>query len=543
MPMFSSDDQGILQAGLRAVQTKMGRPQSRLHGATMTALMKHGGLYTFLEPEMTSARLTPLMSGEHGSVIQAALQKVQSTVESFFYKLLPGKSYTINSDLMSFISFPHDGIAYEDPPPAINKTIPAVFTFVGQFIDHDLTMNAVNLTLDQSNSVIVDNASPVIDLDSVYGPRTILNNALHVDDQGNHWDIFNEDGTFKLDPVGNGFDLPRFKQDPLEPAYIVDGRNDENQLILQIHILVMRVHNAFIKSEPAGHWGQTRDEIITAVRKEVVLNWQSVVLHDYMPKIIEPKTLEFILTEIKKENYGALKHKPLRDLVTGCNVVRMPHEFAIGFRFGHSQLRPSYQLNGGPSILLFNNRKVEQTDDLRGSRKLAASHIIDWDVFYPLQAKPEHDSLAIDGKITPAVFDLPETAIPDDIKFVGNLPQRNLIRSRMIGVASGEELADFYNVPELPETDIVDETKYPQAKALFTHDGPFKTPLWYYILKEAEKKGGGEMLGPLGSRLVGEVLAGGIYYGDDFRFDDNWKSQITGKNEVTLRDLIKFGTK
>jgi hypothetical protein len=191
-------------------------------------------------------------------------------------------------------------------------------------------------------------------------------------------------------------------------------------------------------------------------------------------------------------------------------------------------------------VPLFNNRRVGLQDDLRGSRELSAGHVIDRDIFYPVKPQDEHNSLLIDGRVTPPVFDLPETAIPDDIKYIGNLPQRNLIRSREIGVVSGEELAEFYGITPLTPADIVDLKTHPEANELFTHDGGvFKTPLWYYILKEAEK-GGGHTLGPLGSRLVAEVLAGALYYGDDFRFDDLWKSTITNSNQVTLRDLINF---
>ena len=35
-----------------------------------------------------------------------------------------------------------------------------------------------------------------------------------------------------------------------------------------------------------------------------------------------------------------------------------------------------------------------------------------------------------------------------------------------------------------------------------------KTPLWYYILKEAEMKAGGNTLGPMGSRIVAETIIG-----------------------------------
>jgi hypothetical protein len=546
MPMTTLHEQAVFEAGFRAIRHKIGLPHSLPHGSVMTALMKHGGLYTLLDSDLMSERIQPMMAGLSTPNAERNLRHIQALAESFFYRLVDRPGYMIPGDLESFITFPHDGLAYEKGEH-LNPTIPAVFTFVGQFIDHDLTMNAVNLTLDENGMMVPDNASPIIDLDSVYGPRDILNNTLPDPSTGRPgWDIFNDDGTFKLDPIKQdgkiiGYDLPRFSKGGKDIAYIIDARNDENQMILQLHILVMRVHNALVPKYVAQNKG--RQALIEALRKEVVRNWQSVVLHDWMPRIIQKDTLEFILTEIKKSRFGSLKHKPVCADSEG-SVVNMPHEFAIGYRFGHSMLRDEYVLNGHGPIPLFNNRRVHNVVDLRGSTHLQPEHVIDWDVFYPDKPSKEHLSSRIDGLVTPPVFDLPQTTIPDDIKDVGNLPLRNLVRSKMIGVVSGEEVAKFYGVPVLKPAQIVDMAKYPQAKDLFSQqpdaEFSFKTPLWYYILKEAEITTTGESLGPLGSRLVGEVLVGAIYYDPGHRFDDNWKSSITGKNEVTLRDLIKF---
>jgi hypothetical protein len=35
-----------------------------------------------------------------------------------------------------------------------------------------------------------------------------------------------------------------------------------------------------------------------------------------------------------------------------------------------------------------------------------------------------------------------------------------------------------------------------------------ETPLWYYILREADVRCGGDRLGPVGALIVGEVLVG-----------------------------------
>lgn len=339
-----------------------------------------------------------------------------------------------------------------------------------------------------------------------------------------------------------------------------------------------------------GHPHKTAkvQDIINCVREEVVATWQSFILNDFMPKAILKDVLHYVLTEIKKpatpgkpeSQYGSLKHKPYRDLVSGKNVVRMPHEFAIGFRYGHSQLRPMYKLNSAaPYVLLFKDARLSKTvrvdlpkgysvdhidvdgsDDLHGHRPLMANHVIEWKVFYPLSndltTQVETHSLLIDHNITARVFNLPESAIPDDVKYIGNLVHRNLIRSSQIGIVSGEELAEFYGVDVLPHKFIIGNVDHETEKRLtplFQLDGksdhghkPFKTPLWYYLLKEAEYYGAKDpkqlgKLGAVGSRLVAEVLAGAIYYGNEYSFSDQWKSFIPSvDNKVMLTDILKF---
>src|SRR5262249_12194751 len=133
-----------------------------------------------------------------------------------------------------------------------------------------------------------------------------------------------------------GYDIPR-KDDGT--AIILDPRNDENQLILQIHVLVQRFHNQLIDCGAlAGELtGLDVAGIVDRVRREVVANWQSFVLNEYMPAILDKTTLDHVIQQIHvkatdpshpEKQYGDLKHKPYKDLVTGRNVVRMPHEFA-----------------------------------------------------------------------------------------------------------------------------------------------------------------------------------------------------------------------
>ena len=588
MSIPSVHEKSLLSAGMRALAVAKGKPYSHLPpGSTLAAIVRHGGLYTLLDSDLMTSRIAGFAATPReaaGTAESTAkpptpqpstpqmVQKLRSTAANFFYRLVDQPGYNVHSELMVYITEPgtENGVTYDldlEPSPHI----PAAFTFVGQFIDHDLTFNGINLTMDEHDAVVADNASPIIDLDSVYGPRSRA---------GEFEKIYNPDGTFQLNelPAAKGvyYDVNR-DSDPttgLDLAYIFDPRNDENQLILQIHILIERLHNKVLgdprfKPELAGLTGTS--QIVDRVRQEVVAIWQSFILHDYMPAIIRAGTLEHVRDEIHKkapdvdhieQQYGDLRHKPYRDLVTGKNVVRLPHEFAIGFRFGHSQLRPFYKLNAGNPVLLFRNAgRTDETfggltikgdDDLRGGRALVPGHAIDWSVFYPKVPTPETMSMLIDRKVTARVFNLPESAIPDDIKYVANLPHRNLIRGSQIGVVSGEELARFYGITPLTPDEVLGDDKGRAAvDELFRldHDagvgsGDFKTPLWYYVLKEAEVHSKGARLGKVGSRLVAEVLAGACYYGDEFRFDDSWRSKVinttASTNTITLHDIIDY---
>jgi hypothetical protein len=574
---------------VRQLQQRMGEPFDTLPPhAAFTVLMRHGGLPVLLDQASAVRRLAPFLGAsptntESDTSADAVAQQLELAAQDFFRKLVNRPGYQVNSDLISYITFPHDGQVYEQPPPTFSADVPAVFTFVGQFIDHDLTMNAVDLFVDQTGATR-NGSSPLIDLDSMYGPRSTGTGPTDK--------IFDKHGKFRMDPVPGtaGFDLQRTKMSlpagaithlpPAFTAHIFDSRNDENQLILQIHILLERVHNKLIDTNALGTAGMESQEVIATVRKEVVANWQTVVLQDYLPRVIEANTLTDVLNQIRQVNFGNLKHKPLLDLASGALVVQMPHEWAIGFRFGHSQLRPSYHLNahGGADVKLFDNLTAQPgVDDLRGSVKLPPAHVIDWKEFYP-DVRPEDTpnqarSLRIDGKVTPPVFNLPESAIPDTIKEVGNLPQRNLIRGRSIGVVSGEELYDFYTTAAGGPPVMLHGSKLTPAQVasdnavhhLFMHDADadgnavFKTPLWYYIIKEAELQGVDRTLGALGSRLVAEVVSGAVFYdmesvyfnaayatapdphaGDPVPKAASWTSVITKSKEVTLRDLVNY---
>ncbi len=563
-----------LTTHIETLRTRLGGPfQSLPRKSAVSKLMEHGGFQILTSTGPVIMRLKRYLADHSDATLAQAAVQIKSKAGMFFQRLCV-KRYGIPAELISYLTFPHEGTTYTDPaaPEAENPNIPAVFTFVGQFVDHDLTFNGANLFDDQTGDAVPDFASPLVDLDSVYGGRSYPDDPADTSTKGiiNNCDVFNDDMSFKLWRLGpNAYDVTRWTDGSLPArvgaAYIFDPRNDENQLVLQVHILLMRVHNKLLKMAYAkdkklnAKHKKDAQSAAEKVKAEVIANWQSVLLNDFLPRVCEADVLAWVLEQIQSAGHGEMKYKPAED-----GSLQMPHEFAIGFRFGHSMLRNEYKVNSAEAVQLFNNRDLQRQGDLRGGRPLTRDHVIDWDIFYSKNEFDAELSLKIDSKVTPVVFDLPESAIPDAVKTVGNLPFRNLTRSREIDIACGEDMCDFFGIdaskrltPLQVESD--DEAHYLFEADVDTYTGPdgvgkppaddpltgvqdtrFKTPLWYYILKEAELLKNGERLGPLGSRLVAEIIAGGIFYGSDTKFDYGWKSEITKSNVVKLRDLIDF---
>jgi hypothetical protein len=84
----------------------------------------------------------------------------------------------------------------------------------------------------------------------------------------------------------------------------------------------------------------------------------------------------------------------------------------------------------------------------------------------------------------------------------------------------------------------------PEHQAALTAD----TPLWFYLLKEAEVRHNSERLGPVGGRIVAEVLLG-LLAGDPssyLRLQPTWKPDggipAAKVGDFTLADLLKFAT-
>ncbi|MCB9959282.1 MAG: hypothetical protein H6843_11825 [Rhodospirillaceae bacterium] len=514
-------------------------------GIIILELMKHGGVYSLGDADMMRGRMMAMiqyvdaagMSEEQcHSIIDHCVAAAQQVKTRFFYNLVP-QPYRLHSPLVSYLIYPNRHLRSPINPPLSAESakpydgpglmyshvntvsaVPAVFTFLGQFIDHDLTANAANLLGPQvvkgetppdnlQDVIVINDASPSIDLDSVYGPR--------VDDTNPEKIRFipMKDGYFCLDPVpdSSGFDVCR---DADNKALIGDKRNDENQIILQIHILAKRLHNHF--RHEAGDFA--------AGKKKTILKWQQMVATDYLPAVCRRDVVAEVWHRLKTDP-GTLLIQKVPD-AAGTLRFQMSHEFGIGFRFGHAQLRSEYQVNPAHGFRLFDSLS-DGSKDLQGGKHLDATRLVDWPFF---MATPSN---LIGTQVNEVAFDLPESAIPDDINLVNSLPRRNLARSNDVFLCAGEDLArayatkypQFLTGPRTPD-EIEPDPAYHRLFELDTeHGGGFRTPLWYYLLREAELERQGaypapQTLGAVGSLLVAETILSAIFHADTSIFKE-----------------------
>jgi len=392
------------------------------------------------------------------------------------------------------------------PCPDPSKDVPSFFTYFGQFLDHDMTLDTLPLpTQFVDPNTIPNNRDPRLNLDSVYGGGPEANPELYEADE-KHLKV-------------NGLDLPRDPSCVVVPtptassltpcpAILVEGRNDENQVIAQIHVAFLRAHNQLID---AGYgFGNARQ----------LMKWrhQWIVVHEFLPEVLDPEVYDDVFRpdgSIRTKYYDPKK----------AAKAEMPVEFSVAaYRFGHSQVRKAYIMTpGGPKLQVFNNFSAA---DLHGGRQIATDHLIFWPNFLPVDGQlstgqagtgqvAANISRKIDTLLSSGLFGLPIPGAEPEGSAI--LAKRNLQRAREYGLPSGQAVAarlqlDDSSIHVYTNAEIaasIPRLAFLDPDAL-NYDASYlgEAPLWLYILAESKIVQNGAKLGPVGSRIVAEVMGG-----------------------------------
>lgn len=391
-----------------------------------------------------------------------------------------------------------------DSPEMDNPRIPAGFTMLGHFIAHDLTADRSLLRHHANLREVRNFRAPHFDLDALYGSGP--GGAPYLYD-ANDPDKF----LLGMNDVGEEEDIPRNRQGR---ALLGDARNDVHAILAQFHLLLLKFHNAVIEAVRADR--AAASDVFSQAQRNVRWHLQWIVLHEYLPLVVG--------AELAAE----ARTKGPRCLRFGSHPF-IPLEFSdAAYRFGHSQIRSVYRLNG--------TRTESIIPGLQGGRAIPSSAVIDWRYFFQLDdsVRPQA-SRRIGPTMAHALIDLPEAMVgASDVPESRSLACRDLIRGRALNLPSGEAIARFLNVTALTSEQV----------GLHRFGWRNETPLWYYVLKEAQILAGGEHLGPVGGRIVADVLVGLI---DDDplsyrRADPNWKPAFvrSDSDDFTIEQLIRF---
>ncbi|MEI6411885.1 MAG: heme peroxidase family protein [Bacteroidota bacterium] len=455
-----------------------------------------------------------------------------------------------------------------------NRGIPAGYTYLGQFIDHDLTFDPAS-SLQKLNDPdgLVDFRTPRFDLDNVYGrgpddqPYLYEQNVNGPDKKMLLGNIINGDK--------NARDLPRIlrttesqaPKDIAARALIGDPRNDENLIVSQLQAIFLRFHN--LMADILGD-----DASFEEIQKEVRWHYQWIVLHDFLPTIVGEEMVNSILPHLKL-NTPIFENPPKLRYFNWREDPFMPVEFSVAaYRFGHSMVRPFYTMNqkSGFFRLFQGSAEEEGKETMVGFRAIPEKMAIDWDMYFNMstsEGPKSKNRVQLSYKIDTSLSDPLGHLPPSVASVVPSLAERNLVRGLQMGLPSGQTVARHMGIVPIPDADLKigkaieikkDTKEEDKPVAITAIDKAFadNAPLWVYILAEASyysnklNEPGGKLsndttvrLGPVGGRIVAEVFIG-LLWGDSHSFlyrDATWKPRAEFKpsgEKFKMIDLIQY---
>lgn len=503
----------------------------------MTKTLKADGRRPLLDRAARAEREVPVAIAAEGP----------SSDRRLFGRMFPGLSPLVasDSDLASLAAAMRHQGPLDEAPRA--ECAPAGFTYLARFIEHDITFDPDPLSARTADPAMCRRfRTPSLDLDSLYGSGP-----------GPHRFLFRQDvpkfliGMTAQSKDALGVDLPPtpndFERNRNGVPLIADYRNDEHVVVAQTHVAFLKFHNKVVDTLLAAGYGG--ELLFLEAARVVRWHYQWIVLYDFVQRFVEPGTVDHLLLE------G-------RTLFQFDESPFIPLEFIAGvFRFVDSMVNDEYSHNRvfrpeAPRLAAASFEQLQRFTSLAGEINgtqpggfdvLPSNWVIDWRRWYdfrtPLTATAFelNRSGRIDPYLTSRLHALPGSRDARD----GNLVFTHLHHGVMLGLPSGQDIAAELKI-DMPSIDALsaDEIASGSDGEVAWHKGFHRqSPLWYYLLKEAQIKGQGSRLGPVGGRLLAEVFVG-LLQGtpDSFLSSPGWFPTLPSASPgtFTMTDLLQF---
>jgi Animal haem peroxidase len=347
-----------------------------------------------------------------------------------------------------------------------NPRIPAGWAFFGQFIAHDITHDRAPLQDVEDVGTLQNFRAPRLDLECVYGAGPVGQPYLY--------DFHDPDKLLIGRSESTTGDLPRNDQGL---ALIGDARNDTHLFISQLYLAFLHFHNRIVDRLRGD--GVKADEVFDRSARIVRTHYQWIVLHEFLPLTVG----EDLMSEIQE---------------SGAKICRferrpfIPVEFSdAAYRFGHAQIRDKYDVNDGL-------RDAPLFPDLVGICPVTPERRVDWRKMFRFNnVKAPQPSRRLSPQLVPALMRLPEALVGHTERpELSSFASRDLYRGHGVELPCGEVVARAMGLEPCSAREL--QTAHSELSG--------GTPLWLYVLGEAEAQHKGEFLGEVGGRIVGEVI-------------------------------------
>jgi hypothetical protein len=490
---------------------------------------------------------------------------------SFYSRLFPGEwdGYPDKamSELADWMAWEHKGTR----PRRVPGSIPSGYVYFAQIVNHDLSHDHTKLS--EAGKRVPEETenwrTPRLDLEILYGEGPTADKKLYDQNHprgrgylalGTTEPSCEKQSDNDLKRQGSGKDSGH--------AVIFDDRNDSTLLIAQLQVVLIKFHNRLLDDIRSGRVvGTSGGNGFAEARRLMTWHYQWIVRNDLLPKIVTPD----VLNDITMHWPRLFRPKP--------GHVSIPVEFSLAaFQYGHSAVQNIYSINRdvglcpqehtmyltGLARFVRPDSKDSPTSRLPERFVVELGRMFGW-------APPGRSnfSAGIDTLIASGLYKVPgELSILFNNEVLSDtgltlargeiptfkLPEATLRRAAAVGLPSGQEACSLADVPCLPADQLAYDR---QIEAFFKKNGMLdRTPLFYYLMREAEVSGRatpggwpGKRLGPLGSRIVAEVILGVISADADSYVHSEWQPPLiagqrgeSARRIDTLRKMAFYAT-
>jgi hypothetical protein len=462
-----------------------------------------------------------------------------------------------------------------------NPGIPSGYTYLLQFVAHDLVHSAIPLSVAGALGADTSNARrKALKLETLFGSGPVGSPFVYAQDTPNderrtklrlgrmRWD---EKG---VEPGCPFRDIARAQAEnvtgidrsiaghrvALTEALIADPRNDDHAIMSQLTALFALLHNGLVdvvrRGEPTtgpnANLGAAYQRFLCA-RDALTLIYHKIIRKDLMRRVMHPA----IYAAYSGPQPDFIDRPAQFEGATAIHSARepggwqIPLEFSHGaFRFGHAMVRPEYIINDLSTHDL--NTALEKTSaNDPVNMPLDTTWIVRWSRFFEIQGSRPNFSRRIGPFLSEGLGNDQIFPAVDQTNRVGLL-YRDLLGAALAGmwsvdaliteiaarrphfVSTSRLLADrSYRIDQIGAW-LASEPAYGELTSEDIETLASDPPLPLFILFEAMQQTEGLCLGPLGSIIVSEVIFGALA-GDELPAGHDADSLVEALAELSAK--------